>query len=133
MTPAPDAPDFIPPPDRWEWQPAMTSALATRRCVPCHGGVPPLGADEIIPLARQVPEWEVIAHHHLSRNFAFADFAGALRFVDRVGALAEEEGHHPDIFLAWGKVGIELWTHKIDGLTESDFILAAKIDLLPRD
>ena len=74
--------------------------------------------------------WTLVKEHHLEKSFAFPDFARGLAFVDRVGALAEAEGHHPDLHLAWGKVTVEIWTHKIDGLTESDFILAAKIDLL---
>lgn len=77
-----------------------------------------------------VPAWTVTGEHHLNRKFSFPDFTQALDFVNRVGAVAEEEGHHPDILLAWGKAEITLWTHKIDGLTESDFIMAAKIDRL---
>jgi len=77
-----------------------------------------------------VPEWKVVDNHHLERQFTFPDFKTALRFVNQVGTLSEEQGHHPDISLAWGKVGITIWTHKINGLTESDFILAAKIDRL---
>lgn len=110
----------------------MPTELAARKCIPCQGGTPPLRRDEIIPLARQTPGWEVIADHHLTQNFDFPDFASALAFVNRVGEVAEQEGHHPDICLSWGKVGIEIWTHKVDGLTESDFILAAKIDELPQ-
>jgi len=79
-------------------------------------------------LQAQVKDWEVIKNHHIEREFQFPDFKTALGFVDKVGAIAEEQGHHPDIFLAWGKVRVSIWTHKIDGLTESDFILAAKID-----
>jgi 4a-hydroxytetrahydrobiopterin dehydratase len=104
--------------------------LASKRCVPCSGGVPALRGVELDRLAAQVPAWEVRDEHHLYRDFSFPDFAQALAFVNRVGAVAEQEGHHPDIALRWGKVGIELWTHKVDGLTESDFILAAKIDQL---
>ena len=74
----------------------------------------------------------MVNSHHLKRAFSFADFRSALAFVNRVGEIAEEQGHHPDIFLAWGKAEVTIWTHKIDGLTESDFILAAKIDQLPR-
>jgi len=74
--------------------------------------------------------WNVVREHHLEKEFPFPDFAGALAFTNRVGALAEEQGHHPDIYLAWGKVRITIWTHKIDGLTRSDFVLAAKIDRL---
>jgi 4a-hydroxytetrahydrobiopterin dehydratase len=81
-------------------------------------------------MAAQVPGWQVIEEHHLSKSYSFPDFRTALAFVNRVGAVAEEEGHHPDLFLSWGTVGVKTWTHKIDGLTESDFILAAKIDRL---
>ena len=102
--------------------------LAEKTCVPCRGGVPPLTADQIQPLQVQVKDWAVIENHHLDREFQFPDFKTALEFVDKVGAVAEEQGHHPDIYLAWGKARITIWTHKIDGLTESDFILAAKID-----
>lgn len=81
-------------------------------------------------LNRQVPEWKVIDEHHIKRTFQFPDFASALAFVNKVGEVAEKEGHHPDILLSWGKAEVTTWTHKIDGLTESDFILAAKIDKL---
>ena len=105
--------------------------LSERMCIPCRGGVPPLRGGEVRALAAQVPGWNVVEEHHLKREFKFPDFAGALAFVNRVSILAEEQGHHPDIHLAWGKVEITIWTHKIDGLTESDFILAAKISRLP--
>src|SRR5689334_17079455 len=103
-------------------------SLSQKSCVPCRGGVPPLTSDEIKPLAAQVPNWTVSHNHHIEKEFKFPDFKTALEFTNRVGAIAEEQGHHPDIFLAWGKVGVKIWTHKIDGLTESDFILAVKID-----
>ena len=108
----------------------MAEQLADKKCVPCRGGVPPLKGKELEALHKSVPGWEVVNEHHLNRTFAFPDFVKALAFVNRVGALAEEQGHHPDILLTWGKAGITLWTHKIDGLTESDFIMAAKIDRL---
>ena len=104
--------------------------LAEQSCVPCRGGVPPLTAEEIQPLSRQLSGWEVIKNHHLHKLFRFPDFKSALDFVNRTGAIAEEQGHHPDIFLAWGKVEVTIWTHKINGLTESDFILAAKFDVV---
>jgi 4a-hydroxytetrahydrobiopterin dehydratase len=104
------------------------SGLAEKTCMPCRGGVPPLNAEEIRPLQNQVKDWAVVNNHHIQREFKFKDFKSALDFVNRVGAIAEEQGHHPDIFLAWGRVAVEIWTHKINGLTESDFILAAKID-----
>ena len=106
------------------------SGLAEKTCVPCRGGVPPLTPEEIRPLHTQVEDWSVIDNHHIAREFKFPNFKTALDFVKEVGAIAEEQGHHPDIFLAWGKVGVTIWTHKIDGLTESDFILAAKIDTI---
>ena len=104
--------------------------LATKTCVPCRGGVPPLKGQELAALETQVDGWTVIEEHHITKTFKFPDFRKALEFVNHVGDLAEEQGHHPDVFLAWGKVGITTWTHKINGLTESDFILAAKIDQL---
>jgi 4a-hydroxytetrahydrobiopterin dehydratase len=106
------------------------SDLASKTCVPCRGGVPALKGEELYALANQVPHWEVVKEHHLTRKFEFPDFRKALAFVNRVGEVAELQGHHPDIFLAWGKVEITIFTHKIDGLTESDCILAAKIDQL---
>ena len=105
-------------------------SLASKTCVPCRGGVPTLKGKELESLHRQVPEWKVVNEHHIIRSFTFPDFKQALDFVNRVGAVAEAQGHHPDILLAWGKAEITLWTHKIDGLTESDFIMAAKIDAL---
>ncbi len=108
------------------------SELASKSCVPCRGGVPPLAGKELDNLHKQLPEWEVVNGHHLKRSFTFPDFAKALAFVNKVGGIAENEGHHPDIFLTWGKAEITIWTHKIDGLTESDFILAAKIDKIER-
>jgi 4a-hydroxytetrahydrobiopterin dehydratase len=104
--------------------------LANKTCVPCRGGVPPLKGQELKKLHEQVPNWQVSNEHHLTREFKFPDFRTALDFVNNVGELAEQQGHHPDIVLKWGSVGITLWTHKIDGLTESDFIMAAKIDQL---
>jgi 4a-hydroxytetrahydrobiopterin dehydratase len=103
-------------------------ALADQKCIPCSGGVPPLGAEQIRKLQAEVPEWTVVDNHHIRRLFSFPDFKTALDFVNRVGGIAEEEGHHPDILLAWGKADVTTWTHKVNGLTESDFVLAAKID-----
>jgi 4a-hydroxytetrahydrobiopterin dehydratase len=111
----------------------VTEHLADKTCVPCRGGVPPLKGIELEKLHRMIPRWTVVNDHHIQREFRFPDFKQALDFVNRVGALAEEQGHHPDILLAWGKAEITLWTHKIDGLTESDFIMAAKIDRLLGD
>ena len=103
-------------------------ALSERSCIPCRGGIPPLEDEEIRPLAGEIPDWSVVRNHHVEREFEFPDFRRALSFTNAVGELAEEQGHHPDIYLAWGRVRVSIWTHKIDGLTESDFILAAKID-----
>lgn len=105
--------------------------LSKKSCVPCRGGVSPLKGKELLGFYQQLKEgWSVIDEHHLEKTFKFPDFKAALVFTNRVGELAEEEGHHPDLFLSYGKVKIQLWTHKIDGLTESDFILAAKCDEL---
>ena len=106
------------------------SELASLQCVPCRGGVPPLTGEEISKLSPQLNGWDVINEHHLSKSYKFSNFAEAQSFVNRVGELAEEQGHHPDICFGWGRAEISIWTHKIDGLTESDFILAAKIDQL---
>ena len=107
------------------------SELASRQCEPCKGGVPPLTSREIEPLFAQLePGWDVVDNHHLSKSCSFKDFAEALAFVNRVGAIAEEQGHHPDLYLAWGKVRMEIWTHKINGLQLADFVFAAKCDTL---
>ena len=103
-------------------------SLASKDCVPCRGGVPPLTHSEIEPLIAQLSGWKVVDVHHLDKSYAFPDFKTALDFVNRVGEIAEQQGHHPDVHLAWGKVRIEIWTHKINGLTESDFVFAAKCD-----
>ena len=107
------------------------SELASRQCTPCKSGVSPLSAQEIEPLLSQLESgWAVVDHHHLARTYAFKNFAQALAFVNRVGEMAEEQGHHPDLYLAWGKTRVEIWTHKINGLHEADFVLAAKCDAL---
>jgi 4a-hydroxytetrahydrobiopterin dehydratase len=107
----------------------MTS-LADKACLPCRGGIPPLQGAELADLHQQVAGWILVNEHHLSRVYKFSDFRTALEFTNKVGELAEEQGHHPDILLGWGKAEITIWTHAVDGLTESDFILAAKIDRL---
>ena len=106
------------------------SELAEKQCVPCKGGIPPLSGDRIKELLSQIQKWEAVKEHHLEKSFKFSNFKDALAFTNKVGASAESQGHHPDILLRWGNVTITLWTHKIDGLTESDFIMAAKIDEL---
>jgi 4a-hydroxytetrahydrobiopterin dehydratase len=112
----------------------MTAAnLAAKHCVPCKGGTPPLAGPELQRLHREVgTDWQVVKGHHLAKEYQFPDFAQALAFTNRVGAIAEAEGHHPNIFLTWGRVSLEIWTHSIDGLTESDFVLAAKADAAAR-
>jgi 4a-hydroxytetrahydrobiopterin dehydratase len=105
------------------------SSLAGETCVPCRGGVPALEGDELRILEDALGGgWKVVDGHHLEKEFSFPDFAQALAFTNTIGAIAEEQGHHPDIYLAWGKVRVTIWTHKIDGLTRSDFVLAAKIE-----
>ena len=104
-------------------------ALADQQCIPCRGGVPPLPRARIDELLRELGSgWALNAKGHLQRTYEFADFAAAIAFANRVGDIAEQQGHHPDLYVAWGKCGVEIWTHKVDGLTESDFFLAAKAD-----
>ena len=105
--------------------------LSQKPCVPCKGGVPALKGTELNALLEQLGGgWRVVDQHHLEKEYPFQDFRTALGFTNQVGDLAEREGHHPDIHLSWGRVRITVWTHKIDGLTESDFVLAAKLDAL---
>lgn len=105
--------------------------LADRECVPCKKGGKPLKGEIIGSLCEEVDRgWQVVDQHHLEKLFRFDNFAQALAFVNKVGELAEQQGHHPDIQLSWGKAKITLWTHAVDGLTESDFIMAAKIEKL---
>ncbi len=107
------------------------TALAEKECVPCKGGMPPLKGEGLKKLADQIGEgWRITNDHHLEKEYKFKNFRDALAFTNKVGELAEAQGHHPDVCLAWGKVKLTIWTHKIDGLTESDFILAAKADRL---
>jgi 4a-hydroxytetrahydrobiopterin dehydratase len=107
------------------------SDLADRDCIPCKGGIPPLEGSAIAEFLEQLSDgWRAVDQHHLRKTYRFPNFRDALAFTNRVGELAEDQGHHPDIYLTWGKVRLEIWTHKIDGLHESDFILAAKTDRL---
>ena len=109
----------------------VSQALVDQRCVPCEGGVPALsGAEVQAYLARLGGEWTLSSERHLEKELRFPDFASALMFANRVGELAETEGHHPDMLVGWGRVKIYLWTHAADGLTSNDFILAAKISRL---
>jgi 4a-hydroxytetrahydrobiopterin dehydratase len=102
--------------------------LASRSCQPCEAGTPALKGDELRRLYGQLDGWTMVNEHHLEKEYRFKDFVEALAFVNRLGEVAEREGHHPDIFLSWGKVKVTLWTHSIGGLSENDFILAAKAD-----
>jgi 4a-hydroxytetrahydrobiopterin dehydratase len=107
--------------------------LADKTCVPCRGGTPSLKGNELAAIHQQLTDpsqWRIVNEHHIVRTYKFPDFKSALAFVNKVGEVAETQGHHPDILLGWGKVEITIWTHAVDGLTESDFILAAKIDQL---
>jgi 4a-hydroxytetrahydrobiopterin dehydratase len=107
------------------------SDLSAKSCIPCRGGVPPLAGDELERLHRELDRgWAVVDGHHLEKEFAFPDFRRALAFVNRVGEMCEEQGHHGDLLLRWGSVTLSVWTHKIDGLTESDFVWAAKAEAL---
>ncbi|MBS2099408.1 4a-hydroxytetrahydrobiopterin dehydratase [Carboxylicivirga linearis] len=101
-----------------------------RNCVPCKGGIPPLNEEEVTKRMEQLERWKAVNNHHLQRSLKFKDFQSALDFVNQVGQVAEQENHHPEICFTWGKVVIRIWTHKIDGLHDNDFILAAKINNL---
>ncbi len=107
------------------------SELAKQQCVPCGGGVPPLSGAELAGFRTKLGgDWNVVEQHHLEKIYKFDDFRQALDFTIKVGEMAEEQDHHPDIYLTWGRVKVTIWTHKIDGLTESDFVFAAKADAL---
>ncbi|MGD8607557.1 MAG: 4a-hydroxytetrahydrobiopterin dehydratase [Myxococcales bacterium] len=104
-------------------------SLADQDCVPCKGGVPPMGKERAQELLRQLDEgWQINGEGHLERTYSFSDFASAMAFANRVGEVAESQNHHPDLHVAWGRCTVEIWTHKIQGLTESDFYFAAKAD-----
>ena len=107
---------------------SKSDQLAAKSCVACREATVPLKGAGLADFAQQVPDWNVVEEHHLLRIFRFPDFKTALDFVNRAGAVAESEGHHPDLLLAWGRVEAKIYTHKIDGLSESDFVLAAKLD-----
>jgi 4a-hydroxytetrahydrobiopterin dehydratase len=109
----------------------MTSDLQHKKCVPCQKGTAPFTAAEAEKYYQALQKsWRLVESHHLEREFRFQNFAQALSFANQIGALAEAEGHHPDLSVSWGKVVVTLWTHKINGLSENDFILAAKIDAI---
>ncbi len=106
-------------------------ALAERNCVPCRGGVPPLGPEAIDELRRQIsPEWAVVSGHHLERQVRLKNFAQAMALANRIAEIAERQGHHPDLLVSWGRLTVTLFTHAIDGLHQNDFIMAARIDAL---
>ena len=108
-------------------------SLDEMKCVPCRGGMPPLTDAEIDQYYRQLQSWSVVEKEgvkRLERSFKFNDFAEALAFTNKVGEIAEKEGHHPDILTEWGRVTVSWWTHKINGLHKNDFIMAAKTDAL---
>jgi len=106
------------------------ASLADKTCVPCKGGVPPIQGEQLRKLMQQVPQWKTVNEHHVTRAYTFPDFKKALDFVNRVGEVAEEQGHHPDILLGWGKAEVTFWILNITAPTESDLIMAAKIDKL---
>ena len=106
------------------------SDLANKTCVPCNAQTPTLTGEKLQSFANEVPEWEVVEGHHLRRRYPFRNFRDALDFVDRVGEVAEGQGHHPEIEFGWGYAEVRVWTHAIDGLSENDFVLAARIDAL---
>ena len=110
----------------------MSDTLLQKKCLPCEIGTPPLSRETAEHLHQQIPDWQ-LEETLINREFKFADFVTALDFVNKIGELAEEEGHHPDIFLSWGKVKVSLTTHAAKGLTENDFVVAAKIDQLFTD
>jgi 4a-hydroxytetrahydrobiopterin dehydratase len=109
------------------------NALAEKQCVPCKGEATPLRGSDLARLRRELSGgWKVVEERQLEKEYQFKDFREALAFTNKIGEVAEAQGHHPDIYLTWGKVKLVIWTHKINGLTESDFVLAAKADrLLP--
>lgn len=107
----------------------MASELASRECVPCRGGVSRLTGEQTAELLEMLGNgWRIVNEHHLEKGYLFKNFAEALTFTNKVGAVAEQQDHHPDILTAWGKTKVTVWTHKIDGLTESDFVFAAKVE-----
>lgn len=108
---------------------AEICSLADRTCAPCRGGVPPLTPEEVAPLLEELGGgWTAVDDHHLTKDFGFPDFVSGTAFVNAATEVAESQGHHPDLHLTWGRVTVTVWTHKIDGLAEADFVLAAKLD-----
>lgn len=108
-----------------------TCDLTTKHCIPCQGGTPPLTSQEVQNFLEQLQNhWQLNTHGHLYKQYPFKDFISAMAFANHIAHIAEQEGHHPNLTIAWGSCAVEIWTHKINGLTESDFILAAKIESL---
>ncbi|HEX2921449.1 MAG TPA: 4a-hydroxytetrahydrobiopterin dehydratase [Bacteroidales bacterium] len=108
---------------------SLKTRLAEKKCIPCEGNVPALGENEINEFRSQISaDWKIVDNRKIKREFSFVNYKHTIDFVNRVAGIAEEEGHHPDMYVFFGRVEIELWTHSIGGLTENDFILAAKID-----
>ena len=108
---------------------AVSVELAKQQCVPCRGGVPPLKGAQLDALHKQLGnDWLCVSEHHLEKEYTFKNFVDALAFTNKVGAIAEEQNHHPEIMTTWGITKVTIWTHKIDGLTESDLIFAAKVE-----
>ena len=106
-----------------------TSDLAKKSCVPCKGGVPPLKGEPLARLHNELGgEWQLVEEHHLEKNYSYSNWAEAMAFANRVSDIAEAQNHHPDLQVGWGKATVTIWTHKIDGLTESDFVFAAKVE-----
>lgn len=106
-----------------------TTTLANQECKPCSQGTPALKGEQLKSLAGQLgKDWKVVDEHHLEKNYTFDNFRSALDFTNRVGEIAEKQNHHPDIYLTWGKVGLKIWTHSVGGLSENDFVLAARAD-----
>ncbi len=105
-------------------------SLHEQNCEPCQGGIPPLTAEDQAPLLEQLQDWAAVDGHHLEKEWCFSDFASALAWVNRAGAICEAQGHHADFELGWGRAGVRIWTHKVDGLTQADFVLASKFDHL---
>jgi 4a-hydroxytetrahydrobiopterin dehydratase len=109
----------------------MRNSLINKACIPCRGGDTPLAHEDCLKLLNELKDgWRINDKDHLYKEYQFDNFMGALSFANKIGNLAEKEGHHPNLVIAWGKCAVEIWTHKINGLTESDFILAAKIEII---
>ena len=107
-----------------------TNSLQEKKCIPCQGGVPPISKIDRENLLNELQNWQIVDDHHLYKAYKFKNYKDAFSFVSQISLVAEEENHHPDIELGWGYVNLKIYTHKIDNLTESDFIFAAKVDAI---